>query len=246
MKAFCFLVVVGVVCAAPGREKRQLNLGMNHCNFQAANPCTASKTTSQVFYPHPNDNTKFIQCNALGEMYIIQCPSGKLYNPATVSCVSRNFIPHGTGGGQITVALGSNPCTQQNIARGNLYFAIAGDTHKFIECDLLGNANQLTCPSLLVWDQTRLSCVYSFQSGQPLPTPNTAILPSTGVTTNPCKNAVVTTGNSQFFSHPDPSKFIQCDIAGDAYVLSCPSGLVWNEFSTTCVSPYTQAVGTRP
>lgn len=64
-----------------------------------------------------------------------------------------------------------------------------------------------------------------------------------GVTTNPCKNSVVTTGNTQFHSHPDPAKFIQCDIAGNAYVLACPSGLVWNEFSTTCVSPFTQAVG---
>lgn len=65
-------------------------------DFQAANPCTTGK--SQVFYPHPNDNTKFIQCNALGEMYIIQCPAGKLYNSATVSCVSRvsflNLIDH--------------------------------------------------------------------------------------------------------------------------------------------------------
>lgn len=58
-------------------------------DFQAPNPCSTSKTNTQVFFPHPNDNTKFIQCNAIGEMYIIQCPHGKLYNKATVSCVSQ-------------------------------------------------------------------------------------------------------------------------------------------------------------
>lgn len=58
-------------------------------DFQAPNPCSTSKTNTQVFFPHPNDNTKFIQCNAVGEMYIIQCPHGKLYNKATVSCVSQ-------------------------------------------------------------------------------------------------------------------------------------------------------------
>uniref|UniRef100_A0A8W8LMY2 Chitin-binding type-2 domain-containing protein n=1 Tax=Magallana gigas TaxID=29159 RepID=A0A8W8LMY2_MAGGI len=172
MKVFCLLAVVGIACAAPERAKRQLVPSNEHCNFQAPNPCSTSKTNTQVFFPHPNDNTKFIQCNAVGEMYIIQCPHGKLYNKATVSCVSQNYIPGGQGSGQI--------------------------------------------------------------GG------------SVSLTSNPCKNSVVTTGNTQFHSHPDPAKFIQCDIAGNAYVLACPSGLVWNEFSTTCVSPFTQAVGAPP
>lgn len=60
-----------------------------HLDFHAPNPCTAGKMGSQVFFPHPNDNTKFIQCNALGEMYVIQCPAGKLFSAATVSCVSQ-------------------------------------------------------------------------------------------------------------------------------------------------------------
>ncbi|XP_052677094.1 uncharacterized protein LOC128158344 [Crassostrea angulata] len=245
MKVFCLLAVVGIACAAPERAKRQLVPSNEHCNFQAPNPCSTSKTNTQVFFPHPNDNTKFIQCNAVGEMYIIQCPHGKLYNKATVSCVSQNYIPGGQGSGQIggSVSLTSNPCTPENLAKGIIYFAVTGEKNKFIECDLNGNANVLTCPSLLAWDESRLSCVYSFQAGQPTPTPNTASLGGSGVTTNPCKNSVVTTGNTQFHSHPDPAKFIQCDIAGNAYVLACPSGLVWNEFSTTCVSPFTQAVG---
>lgn len=42
------------------------------------------------------------------------------------------------------------------------YFFISGDDTKFIECDMLGHANVLPCPDGLVWDESRLSCVYKF------------------------------------------------------------------------------------
>nr|XP_022298038.1 uncharacterized protein LOC111107241 isoform X1 [Crassostrea virginica] len=237
MKVFCLLAVVGIVCAVPQKEeKRQLVPGNTHCNFQAPNPCTAGKTGGAVFFPHPNDNTKFIQCNIFGEMYIIQCPVGKHYNPATVSCVSQSQQDgHVTGG-----TLNSNPCTQINLSQGKIYFAYPGDVHKFIECDLVGNANILVCPSNLVWDETILSCAYSFTAGQ-LPTPDQSVLTGTGVSTNPCKTGA---GIPQYYSHPNPAKFIQCDDFGHAYVLSCPAGLVWNTFSNTCVSFYDQTIGT--
>ena len=46
-----------------------------------------------------------------------------------------------------------------------------------------------------------------------------------------------------FFAHPDPNKFIQCDLWGDVYVLNCPAGLVWNQFSETCASAYVTVNG---
>ncbi|XP_021351567.1 uncharacterized protein LOC110449195, partial [Mizuhopecten yessoensis] len=131
----------------------------------------------------------------------------------------------------------NNKCTPQNIAKGNLYFSIAGDPHRFIECDLNGNANILTCPSMLNWDESRLSCVYAFTQVNPTPNPSASSGSLNTGAANPCRGQTVTPAGL-FFSHPDPNKFIQCDIAGDAYVLTCPSGLVWNEYSTTCVSPY--------
>lgn len=77
---------------------------------------------------------------------------------------------HVTGG-----TLNSNPCTQINLSQGKIYFAYPGDVHKFIECDLVGNANILVCPSNLVWDETILSCAYSFTAGQP-PTDDPTVL----------------------------------------------------------------------
>ncbi|KAK3101059.1 hypothetical protein FSP39_000659, partial [Pinctada imbricata] len=200
------------------------------------NPCRNGR--NQVYYPVANDNAKFIQCDSTGEMYVVQCPAGKVYNQATRSCVSQVYNPNPP---QTITGLGTNPCTTANLALNNIYFAVMSDNHKFIECDPNGNANVLTCPSLLVWDQGRLSCVYTFVAGQPQPTPNSALLPSTGVSTNPCRTALG--GQNQFYPHPNPNKFIQCDLAGDAYVLTCPAGLVWSTYSNTCVSTITAVTG---
>jgi hypothetical protein len=43
------------------------------------------------------------------------------------------------------------------------YNNFAGDETKFIECDMLGHPNVLPCSSGLVWNESRLSCVYKFQ-----------------------------------------------------------------------------------
>lgn len=53
---------------------------------------------------------------------------------------------------------------------------------------------------------------------------------------NPCTFQAIAT-NSLYFAHPDPTKFIQCDLQGNAFVQQCPSGLVWNESLLTCASP---------
>ena len=49
------------------------------------NPCKTN-AQSKLYYPHPHDTAKFIQCTADGEMYIIQCPEGKEYNPSVTEC----------------------------------------------------------------------------------------------------------------------------------------------------------------
>lgn len=49
------------------------------------NPCQHNPD-QQLYYPHPHDADKFIQCTKDGEMYIIQCPAGKEYNPSVTQC----------------------------------------------------------------------------------------------------------------------------------------------------------------
>ncbi|XP_060067892.1 probable endochitinase [Ylistrum balloti] len=199
------------------------------------NPCTGTEKIG--YYPHPSDNTKFLQCGG-GRMFLVQCPTGEVYSQDARTCLPP--VKQTTALPAVTISSGtqvSNPCSPQNLATGSVYFPVPGNKHKFIECSPDGSANLLDCPSLLEWDQTRQSCVYSSQTQTQQPTQDPNTLTGSGVDKNPCLGQTVTNAGL-FFSHPDPSKFIQCDVAGNAFVLPCPPGLVWNEYSTTCVSPY--------
>ncbi|XP_033745460.1 uncharacterized protein LOC117330973 [Pecten maximus] len=87
MKVLIIATCVALTLAVPSplREKRQVPNCVN--TFQnVPNPCTSN--SNRVYFPHPLDNTKFLQCDRFGRMYIVQCPAGELYNQATTSCIT--------------------------------------------------------------------------------------------------------------------------------------------------------------
>ncbi|KAK7486065.1 hypothetical protein BaRGS_00022674 [Batillaria attramentaria] len=140
---------------------------------------------------------------------------------ATTSCQSQQIIA--------TVApVVQGPCTAQAVSTGQIYFSYPGDNSRFYECTGVGQAQLLQCPTGLVWDASRVACVYAASTG--------AIQ-----FTNPCTPQQLS-GNHHYFAHPDPTRFIQCDNAGQAFVVSCPSGLVWNQYSETCASAFANAI----
>ena len=102
------------------------------------NPCS-NNPTNRIYFPHPTDNTKFLQCDLYGRMYIIQCPPNERYNPATTAC-SSNAQPMTTARPTVPAIIvtqppatrpsqgnGRNPCTGENISKGAIYFAYAQD-----------------------------------------------------------------------------------------------------------------------
>jgi len=219
------VLVLGLALAAPEREKRQINLGVANCNnFRLPNnPCGSS--TGRVYYPVQGDAAKFVQCDVLGRAYVVQCPSGLVYNQATTSCQSP--VP-------VTAAPVINtPCTQAALQAGSVYFPFPGDNTRFYECTGVNSAQVLTCPQGLVWDSGRVACVYAAGQGNVNPT----VFPSAQQFTNPCTAAQIN-GGHYYFAHPDPTKFIQCDNALQAYVVACPSGLVWNQYFEVCASAF--------
>ena len=69
-------------------------------------------------------------------------------------------------------------------------------------------------------------------------------LGGTGTLANPCPGVITSVNQNLLFPHPDKTKFIQCDLAGDPFVMSCPAGLIWNDRSKTCDTPYAVNFGT--
>lgn len=231
------------------------------------NPCI-NNPQKKIYHPHPADPIKFIQCDLLGRMYIIQCPKGDIYNvqtgsctagkvttnvpnptvtpPATTTTMKATTVTTTTTRATTTTTAMQNPCSNINLAKGLIYFPHPQDHTKFIQCDLLGTQLIVQCKPGLVWSQGRLACVYAIYPGSfktttktPVTTTHTVRVTTTAIPRNPCKPNAMTT-DQLFYPHPDPHKFYQCDLWGDAFENTCPPNLIWNDFSKTCSSSYLQ------
>nr|KAG5711271.1 hypothetical protein BaRGS_005968 [Batillaria attramentaria] len=234
--------------------------------FQNVPNVCANNPSGQLFFAHPTDPTKFMQCDVYKRMFIIQCPQGEEFVAPTNGCqpigtqtqtptpqappATYPPLPPVTSYPPATVSQGvpqqnnqNNPCTPEGTARGQLYYSYPGDNSRFYECDLQGHANVMNCPTGLVWDLSVLSCVYPMDaSSRPATNAPTLSPSSSGVVGgNPCTSQAVAQGRL-FFPHPDRTKFIQCDLWGDFFVNDCPNKLVWNAYLETCYSPFLQSV----
>uniref|UniRef100_K1Q679 Chitin-binding type-2 domain-containing protein n=1 Tax=Magallana gigas TaxID=29159 RepID=K1Q679_MAGGI len=211
-------------------EERQAGLVPN-CGdtwSNVGNPCQHNPD-QQLYYPHPHDADKFIQCTKDGEMYIIQCPAGKEYNPSVTQCAH----PVTTTAPLPAV---TNPCTQDVVAAKKIFFPYPNDPSRFMMCEGVMQVNIMTCPSPLVWDQGRESCVYTVLTGSQ-PSPNVVTTVAPDYSRQKCPNTTLPT-DEIYFPHPDASKFIQCAAGGTAYVLNCPEGTIWRESAKKCLSPF--------
>lgn len=208
-----------------------------NCQWQVQNNPCVNNVLNKLNFPHPSDASKFIQCGTFDRMFVIQCPPAEVYDQATTTCIKPNAIVSQPLVNTLSNYGVNNPCTAQNIQAGRIFFSLTSDRTKFVQCDQSGVARILTCPAQMIWDQNRQSCIFPRQAVLNPGTVGTGTGTITGVlsTSNPC-SAQSISQNALFFSHPDPTKFIQCDLQGNAFVQQCPSGLVWNQYLETCAS----------
>ncbi|XP_067667789.1 uncharacterized protein [Haliotis asinina] len=205
----------------------------NHVNVpessDVSNPCSPDNVCD---YAHPSDSTKFIHCDALGNMYVTQCPGRTQYNPDTVSCGSEP-VQGGVPCGRY------NPCTRENIANGNLYHPYPPDPSKFVQCDVFGAATIISCPLGLVWNDAFKTCTHKTGSAQQPtlgpkdePSGHTTSVPlsATATDANPCNS----NNNGHVFPHSLRSKYITCTNNGVAVVQSCAPPLVYDDTIKTC------------
>lgn len=82
----------------------------------------------------------------------------------------------------------------------------------------------MDCLGGFVWDQRELTCVQEFLVGV---TPHPHY--------NPCTREMIAMGKL-FFPYPDDNRhYIRCDAWGEAFVMPCEPGTVWNQEASVCV-----------
>ncbi|XP_071095235.1 uncharacterized protein [Haliotis cracherodii] len=123
----------------------------------------------------------------------------------------------------------ANPCPRENIHGHVLSFVHPFDKTKFILCDLSGKMYIAQCPPGEAYDVISHGCG-SATSAMTLPSRHLL----SRNTSNPCTARDIRDGQFHF-THPDPDKFIQCDVWGNPWVQLCPSSLVWDQIQQTCV-----------
>ncbi|XP_076455177.1 uncharacterized protein LOC143289866 [Babylonia areolata] len=224
------------------------------------NPCTEDNINNgKLRHSYPYDPTKFLMCDNLGHYYITLCPGGAIFNAQTGDCGFTSPDPTqgsntgNPGDGQnenshvpldqcnCTVSSGSGSgsvCSQQALAQNQYYHAYLPDPTKFIQCDVWGGAFLMPCAPGTVWSQTALVCVHSPATGPTTTTTTTTTQSSSTVSFD--ISSVCTTqalANNQFYHAypPDATKYIQCDAAGNSYLMTCGTNTVWSQTAYTCI-----------
>ncbi|XP_046340047.2 uncharacterized protein LOC124121112 [Haliotis rufescens] len=189
-----------------------------------ANPCTPDNINKGILvHPHPYDTSMFIKCDLTGKMYVTMCPDHDIFNKNTMSCGFGSIsVP---SGGTLLPSHTPSPCTPQKIQNEEYFFPYPDDKHKFIHCDVWGGAWVQHCDTNFLWNDIAKTCVADFFHEFDPSTPQPVTVH------NPCLSGSAI----MFYPHPDQSKFIHCDIAGNYWVQSCPLGMRYEPTAYVCV-----------
>ncbi|XP_076469597.1 uncharacterized protein LOC143299942 [Babylonia areolata] len=215
--AAVFLALLGIAVALRTRERRQA-MGCLSAFKNVPNLC-ASNPKGQVFFQHPSDPSKFLQCDMNNRMYIVQCPAGEVFDVASSACQS-------TSSAQVTLP---HPQTNKPVASTVLPPTIKQNTPALVGGQKLPTLPTQKTPGLLPGVQTTVNAPVV------LPTSN-----------NPCTPSNVALGKLYFSFPGDKTKFYECDLKGNAQVVSCPPSLQWSQNVMSCVYPLTQQTTGTP
>ncbi|XP_076454778.1 uncharacterized protein LOC143289620 [Babylonia areolata] len=139
-----------------------------------------------------------------------------------------------------------NPCTEDNINNGKLRHSYPYDPTKFLMCDNQGRYYITLCPGGVIFNTQTGDCGFTSPVHQASNTgnPGNGQNASDYAPLDPCKttfniSSVCTPqalANHQYYhTYPsDPTKFIQCDAWGKAYLMPCGQSTVWSQTDCTC------------
>ncbi|XP_069121966.1 uncharacterized protein [Argopecten irradians] len=185
------------------------------------NICTKETLLAGITkFTHPEDPTKYLECDNQGKLYVVQCPQNESYYDACKQCIGGDTPCVSTPGTPLTHTI-SNPCSVEAILANKFFFTYPSDVTKYIHCDVWGKAWVRPCPAGEEWDQHELTC----------------IVPSN--IDNPCRRR--SPGDPLLYTYPcDPTRYIQCDLWGESFTRDCnPTSFYFQQSSQSCVSPST-------
>ncbi|XP_060084208.1 uncharacterized protein LOC132563468 [Ylistrum balloti] len=184
------------------------------------NICTKETLLAGITkFPHPNEPTKYLECDNQGKLYVVQCPQNESYYDACKQCVGGD-TPCVTHGKPLSTTL-ANPCSVEAILANKFFFTYPSDVTKYIHCDVWGKAWVRPCPQGEEWDQHELTC----------------IVPSNFA--NPCRMRAP--DDPLLYTYPcDPTMYIQCDLWHESFQRQCnPPNFYFQQSSQSCVNPNT-------
>ncbi|CAH1789632.1 unnamed protein product [Owenia fusiformis] len=172
-----------------------------------SNPCW---TSNGLYHAYPDDKSKFIQCAEWGDMFVMQCPVGELWNQGIRTC-TRN-VNHGGDYRPGDATAEQTTQSYQTTRTFQTYPNTQYTTQELTQRPFPTTTPYTTTPS----------------------TPPSDPYTTSGNTesSNPC----VLTGQ-QYQPHPyDSDKFILCAQWGDIFVVQCQDDKVYDSVSNSCVS----------
>ncbi|CAG2190376.1 unnamed protein product [Mytilus edulis] len=192
-------------------------------------PCV-NNPNKTIYFPHPADVRKFIQCDLLGRMYIIQCPRGEKYDFTTSSCAGNASTPTGTTPQLATTTIQVTNSQTPGQTTSPTPKQTTSPTPALTNPPTSAPTNRPT-PAQVTTQPTTARVTTSPTPAQRITTTSAA---SATLSKNPCTNANFAHGLN-YFAHPtDRNKFIECDLTGNAIVMSCDPGLVWIQKQVAC------------
>ncbi|XP_064616192.1 uncharacterized protein LOC135480311 [Liolophura sinensis] len=125
-----------------------------------------------------------------------------------------------------------NPCTRENLLNGQMKFPHPDHPDRFLMCDFVGKVYIVLCPNDHVYNNVTEMCEIGPGTPGSL---NFTRVPLDPNLANPCTVEAILAGQMVFADVSDKTKFITCDVWGDAWISDCPDGLIWGPKDMQCV-----------
>ncbi|XP_064616968.1 uncharacterized protein LOC135480967 [Liolophura sinensis] len=125
-----------------------------------------------------------------------------------------------------------NPCTREHLLDRQLKFPHPHHLDKYLMCDFAGNVYIVQCPKGQVYSHVTQTCGLGYGTPGSI---NGTRIPLGSELTNPCTVEAILAGHMLFADVYDNTKFIICDVWGNAWLSDCSRGFIWDPSNMSCV-----------